>query len=269
MVVRDRRTMKPRSPAVLGILASALLLASCGGPSATNSDTLVFGRNKDAVTLDYAVAPDGNSLNVARSTAEGLTRYLPGSFDIGPSLATSWTESKDGKTWVFALRHGVKFHDGTPFDADAVKFNFDRWRLTANPYHNWGDFSYYASQFGGYPGTIADVTVLAPDRVRFRLTRPVAPLLVDFAMPSFSISSPTAVRSEGPDYFRHPVGTGPYELTEWVKDDHITLIFPILPPRCSRCSTATSTVGNIHNPTRFRRSAKTPGSRSIICRRTT
>lgn len=207
----------------IAVIVSAFVLAGCSGPPATGRDTLVFGRNKDAVTLDFAIAPDGNSLNVARSTAEGLTRYKPGSFDIEPALATAWIESKDGKSWVFILRHGVKFHDGTPFDADAVKFNFDRWRLLNNPYHKGGGFSYYASQFGGYPGTIKDVKVLAPDRVEFDLTRPVAPLLVNFAMPSFTISSPSAVRTQGADYFRHPVGTGPYELQEWVKDDHITL----------------------------------------------
>src|SRR4029077_13968464 len=104
-----------------------------------------------------------------------------------------------------------------------VKFNFDRWRLVGDPDHKGGGLSYYASQFGGVPGTIANVKVLAPDRVEFDLTRPVAPLLVDFAMPSFSISSPTAVKEKGSDYFREPVGTGPYEVSEWVKDDHITL----------------------------------------------
>ena len=223
MVIRHREIVSAGRSAAAFIAAVCALATGCGGAPTAGGDTLVFGRNKDAVTLDFAVAPDGNSLNVARSTAEGLTRYKPGSFDIEPSLATSWTESKDGKTWVFTLRHGVKFHDGTSFDADAVKFNFDRWRLVADPYHKWGDFSYYASQFGGYPGTIANVKVLAPDRVEFDLTRPVAPLLVDFAMPSFSISSPAAVKQRGPDYFRQPVGTGPYEVSEWVKDDHITL----------------------------------------------
>ncbi|HEY5094569.1 MAG TPA: ABC transporter substrate-binding protein [Candidatus Eremiobacteraceae bacterium] len=223
MVLHHLRIVAAGMRAAFVLFAVTLLNAGCGGPQTSAGDTLIFGRNKDAVSLDFALAPDGNSLNVARSTSEGLTRYKPGSFDVEPSLATSWTESKDGKTWIFTLRNGVKFHDGTAFDADAVKFNFDRWRFTNNPYHKWGDFAYYASQFGGYPGTIARVTVLAPDRVEFGLTRPVAPLLVDFAMPSFSISSPAAVKSQGENYFLHPIGTGPYMLTEWVRDDHITL----------------------------------------------
>jgi peptide/nickel transport system substrate-binding protein len=223
MVIRHRKFVNAGRGAARAIVAAGLLIAGCGAPPPTGGDTLVFGRNKDAVTLDFAIAPDGNSLNVARSTAEGLTRYKSGSFDIEPSLATSWTESRDGKKWIFMLRHGVKFQDGSAFDADAVKFNFDRWRLVGDPYHKGGGFSYYASQFGGFPGTIANVKVLAPDRVEFDLTRPVAPLLVDFAMPSFSISSPTAVKEKGSDYFRQPVGTGPYEVREWVKDDHITL----------------------------------------------
>jgi peptide/nickel transport system substrate-binding protein len=226
-----RQMVGRRFCAALAVLAFIASSAGCGGANGTGSagggangsDTLVFGRNKDSVNLDYAVATDGNSLNIARSTSEGLTRYRPGSFDVEPSLATSWTQSKDGRRWVFMLRRGVKFQDGTVFDAAAVRFNFDRWRLTTDPYHKWGDFSYYSSQFGGYPGTISDVKALGVDRIELDLTRPVAPLLVDLAMPSFSISSPTAVKAQGEDYFRKPVGTGPYQVTEWTKDDHMTL----------------------------------------------
>jgi peptide/nickel transport system substrate-binding protein len=187
------------------------------------SDTLVFGRNKDAVNLDPANAPDGMSLSVSHATMEGLVRYEKGSFKIAPSLATSWTSDRTGTKWVFSLRHGVKFQDGTPCDADAVKFNFDRWRLKNDPYHKWGDFVYYESQFGGFPGVIRDVKVLASDRVEFDFTKPSAPLLANLAMPSFSISSPSAIKSEGKNYAQHPVGTGPYQMVEWTKDDHITL----------------------------------------------
>ncbi|HEV2908816.1 MAG TPA: ABC transporter substrate-binding protein, partial [Candidatus Eremiobacteraceae bacterium] len=215
-----------RDRAALAALAAAALLACAGCAQHGNgSQTLVFGRNKDAVKLDPAVATDGMSLNVARATMEGLTQYSPGSFDIRPWLATSWTLSPDGRTWTFVLRHNVKFQDGTDFDATAVKTNIDRWRLKDDPLHVQlkGDYSYYQDQFGGLPGVIKDVRVLAPDKVQIVLTKPVAPMLANFAMPAFAMSSPAAMKSRGADYFREPVGTGPYEVTDWVKDDHITL----------------------------------------------
>src|SRR5579863_3413011 len=140
-----------------------------------------------------------------------------------PSLATSWTVDDTGTRWVFTLRKGVTFQDGTPFDADAVKFNLDRWRLKDDPYHVGGDFTYYESQFGGFPGVIKDVRVLSAGQVELELTKPLSPILADLAMPSFSISSPTAIKKEGEGYDQAPVGTGPYRVTEWVHDDHITL----------------------------------------------
>lgn len=202
----------------------ALLVAGCAGPNASG-DALVFGRNKDAVRLDPAVVTDGMSLNVARVTMEGLVSYAKDSFAIEPSLATAWTLSPDGKVWTFTLRHGVKFQDSTPFDAAAVKVNIDRWRLKNDPLHVLikGDYSYYESQFGGFPGVIKDVRVLAKDKIQIVLSKPVAPMLANLAMPSFAMSSPSAMRAKGEDYFREPVGTGPYQVVEWVKDDHITL----------------------------------------------
>lgn len=217
--------------AALMLAAFTINLTACGGVGSANAggkgSTLIFGRNKDAVRLDPAIVTDGMSLNVARETMEGLTRYGLGSFEIEPSLATSWSVSSDGKIWKFKLRHNVTFQDGTPFDAEAVKFNFDRWRLQNSPWHKLlqggMEYSYYESQFGGFPGTIADVRVLAPDQVEFVLTRAVAPFLANLAMPTFALSSPTAMKKLGENYFRQPVGTGPYQVAEWVKDDHITL----------------------------------------------
>jgi len=215
---------------VLAALVMALVACSGSGGgngSGDQSATLVFGRNKDAVRLDPAVVTDGMSLNVARVTMDGLTRYRLGSFEIEPGLATSWKTSRKGAVWTFKLRRNVTFQDGTPFDAAAVKFNFDRWRLRDNFYHKSlqgnSEYSYYESQFGGFPGTIRDVKVVAPDEVEFDLSKPVAPFLANLAMPAFSLSSPTAMKQKGADYFRQPVGTGPYQVTEWVKDDHITL----------------------------------------------
>lgn len=190
--------------AALLLSAAAIFIAGCGGGAADNGDTLVFGRNKDAVTLDPAIATDGMSLNVARVTMEGLTRYAHNSFAIEPSLAASWSLSPDGKVWTFTLRHGVTFQDGTPFDAAAVKTNIDRWRLKDDPLHVAirGNYSYYESQFGGFPGAITAVNVLAPDKVQIVLAKPVAPMLTNLAMPSFAMSSPTAMKRAGEDYFR-------------------------------------------------------------------
>ncbi len=192
-------------------------------PTAGVPDTLVFGRNKDAVTLDPAVSSDGISLTATHVIYEGLTRYKPGSFDVEPSLATSWSSSADGRMWTFHLRRGVRFQDGTPFDANAVKFNFDRWRDPHNPYHAWGFFTYYGGQFGGFPGRIAAVKATDPLTVEIDLRDPVAPLLANLAMPAFGIASPTALQKERERFAQQPVGTGPYAFVEWVRDDHITL----------------------------------------------
>ena len=203
----------------------AVFATGCAnGPAASSpADTLVFGRNKDAITLDPAVSSDGISLTTTYVIYEGLTRYKPGSFEVEPSLATSWSVRDSGRVWLFHLRHNVAFQDGTRLDASAVKFNFDRWRDPRNPFHAWGYFTYYGSQFGGFPGQITDVKTPAPDVVEIDLRAPVAPMLANLAMPAFAIASPAALQREREHYAQRPVGTGPYELVEWVKDDHITL----------------------------------------------
>ena len=217
--------MGARTVVICLTFAGVLLCAACSGAgNGAGSSTLVYGRNKDAVNLDPAFAPDGMSLSVVHNVLEGLVRYKAGSFAIEPALATSWSHDSSGTKWTFRLRRNVKFQDGTAFDAAAVKFNFDRWRLTSDPYHRGGDFSYYESQFGGFPGIIREVKVVSPDVVEIDLTKPSAPLLANLAMPSFSMSSPAAIEKEGEQYAQRPVGTGPYAVAEWVHDDHITLV---------------------------------------------
>jgi peptide/nickel transport system substrate-binding protein len=210
-------------------LIAFLALSGCGGSGSSqtggagNGPKLVVARVKDSVSLDPAQASDGMSLNVTQEIMKGLVDFKLGTFEIEPVLARSWQMSPDGRTWTFLLRSGLTFSDGTPIDAAAVKFNFDRWRLISSPYH--GDFSYpyYASMFGGFPGLVADVEAPKPDTVVFTLTRPFAPFLHDLAMPSFAIGSPKAIRDDLRGFAQHPVGYGPYVLSEWVKDDHVTL----------------------------------------------
>jgi peptide/nickel transport system substrate-binding protein len=207
----------------LGLLI-ALALTACGGGTSTGGNTpLIVARVKDAITMDPAEATDGMSLNITQEIVKGLVDFKVGGFTIEPAIAQSWTTGAGGKMWTFTLKKGLKFSDGTAVDANAVKFNFDRWRLVSNPYHGNFSYGYYASMFGSFPGLIADVRAPNATTVVFTLKRPFSPFLHDLAMPSFGISSPTAVRGDLQDYGQHPVGWGPYTLAEWQKDDHMTL----------------------------------------------
>jgi len=206
--------------------ALALFLGSCGGNvgnGAAGNATLVIARVKDAVILDPAQATDGMSLNLTQEMMKGLVEFKLGNFDVQPAIAASWKMNGGGLNWTFTLKKGLKFSDGTPIDAAAVKFNFDRWRLTKNPYHQNYPYGYYADMFGGFPGLIKDVATPNAQTVVFTLTRPLGPFLRDLAMPPFAIASPSAVRRDLAGFGTRPVGYGPYVLKEWVKDDHITL----------------------------------------------
>ncbi|MCZ0901390.1 ABC transporter substrate-binding protein, partial [Microcoleus sp. HI-ES] len=125
----------------------AVILSNCGTPSNTvsnNSPTpttpaavppgaLVYGAGGPPINLEPGNITDGNSVIVIDQIYNRLTDFKPGTVELEPSLATEWSSSKDGKTWTFKLRSGVKFHDGTDFDAEAVKFNVDRWWDAKNP----------------------------------------------------------------------------------------------------------------------------------------
>ena len=211
-----------RTASIALTLALGLVLVAAPATPAPQAQ-LIFARVKDAVDLDPAVATDGLSLNVTSLIMQGLVAFKPGTFDVVPAVASSWTTSKDGKTWTFRLRGNLKFSDGTPLDAEAVKFNFDRWRMPANPYRGNYQFSYYQAQFGGFPGLIVDVKADAPAQVTLKLARPFGPFLRNLAMPSFAFGSPAAIKADIVAFDHKPVGSGPYELREWVKDDHIAL----------------------------------------------
>jgi len=185
--------------------------------------TFVFGRGGDSVGLDPIQETDGESFKVAQQIYDTLVDYKPGTTDVIPALATDWEVSEDGKVWTMYLREDVNFHDGTPFNAEAVKFNFDRWLFEDNEYHIGGEFPYIRYQFGGFPGVFNEINVIDEYTVEFVLNTPQGPFLNNLAMVCFSISSPTAVKKYGEDYFKNPVGTGPFKFVEWKKDDRITV----------------------------------------------
>jgi len=128
-------------------------------------------------------------------------------------LAESWEASEDALTWTFHLRKGVTFHDGTPFNAEVVKFSYDR---VMNPEH-----SRVAAQF---QEGIKEVEVVDDYTVKFHLNFPnasfIAQLVADFRS---VIMSPAAVEKYGEDLAINPVGTGPFKFVEWRRDEQIVL----------------------------------------------
>ena len=193
------------------------LLAGCK-PQAAQPVTLVFAKG-DAVNLDPANVTDGESITVMNNIFDGLVRYKSGSTEVEPDLATSWETSPDGLVWTFHLREGVKFHDGTTFNADAVVFSLERQRDENHPFYQYGEWEYWGWCFG----EIAKTEKVDDYTVKITLSKPFTPFLSTMAMFTAYIVSPTNAEQLKDKALSNPVGTGPFKFVEWVRGDHITL----------------------------------------------
>jgi peptide/nickel transport system substrate-binding protein len=208
------------SPGWRPAIVLALAAGACGAAQTTSGgpgDRLVVARSTDAVSLDPARTNDIESLEVAEQVYGRLVRFAAGRLEPEADLATSWSVSDDGTIWTFELRPNVRFQDGTPVDAEAVVFSFERQILPEHPNHE-PDFAWTRSYHN-----IRRVRVAGPLRVQFEIDRPYAPFLANLAMGPAAIVSPTAVRKWGHEFGRHPVGAGPYRFVEWIPGDRITL----------------------------------------------
>ncbi len=207
--------LKRLFPVLLAVTVAAILVLPSFAQQ--TGGTLIIGRGADSVTLSYyaTAAPDSE---VLAHIAETLFRLTPDG-KIVPHLAESHSLSADGRTMTIKLRRGIRFTDGTPFDATAVKWNLDFFRNPAN-----------RIQFQFLVSEVTSVDVVDSNTVRISSGRAFVPLLAHLTHDFIGMHSPAAVERAGGmqapvgmPYGRAPVGTGPYVLKEWVRGDRLVL----------------------------------------------
>ena len=184
----------------------------------TPPGVLIVGQIAEPKSLDPAAVTAVNDFRILVNIYEGLTRYKSGTLEVEPSLATDWSISDDGTIYTFTLREGVSFQDGSPFNAEAVKFNFDRMLDENHPYYDTGPFP-----LSFFFGAVESTEVVDDLTVKFTLNAPYAPFLSNLAYPTGLIVSPTAVAANGKDFGRNPVGTGPFKFAEWRSNEAVVV----------------------------------------------
>src|SRR6476646_6228085 len=203
---------------VYGLACAALLAIG----TARAETTLVVSIAADPTGLDPEAVLNNTSGFVMATIYDGLIRYKPGTVEVEPGLAQSWDVSADGLTYTFHLRSGVKYQDGTPFNAPALIATLDRqlkksdpdYIGNSGPVENLADFTY---------GAVASYREINDSTVEFKMKEPSAALLASLAMVWNGVVSPTAAAKYGKDFRNHPVGSGPFIFREWRQRDQVVL----------------------------------------------
>ena len=231
------------------VLSVALLTASCGGDGGDRASktALVLAYASEPVVLDGARTRDVSASRVASQIFETLVKHERGTTNIVPWLARSWDTSADGLTWTFQLRSGVRFHDGTAFDAAAVCANFDRWHNARGVLQAEQLSGSWRMYFEGFATKdLPDVPeqsvyrsceARSGDTAVLTLTKPLPRMMSALAAWGFGMASPDALRRyeadrwsgtpprfEGTFGTEHPVGTGPFRFESWIRDDRLVLV---------------------------------------------
>lgn len=233
-----RTVRKLASLAAVGALA--LTTVSCAesersgdgeGGEGTGDSTFTFGAAGAPEMFDPLYATDGETFRVTRQMFQGLLGIEPGTAEVVPELATEWTSNEEGTEWTFTLRDDVTFHDGEPFNADAVCANFERM-------YDQNEAGQVAAEYWGYVmGSFAN----DPDGSLYQgceaadefeavvtISRSTSGFPTMLTLASLAMQSPAAMEAgdangieaqgEGfsfPDYAQNPVGTGPYQFVEY------------------------------------------------------
>lgn len=223
------------------LLAAAFALAACAptstaaptaspqltapsGPAATQVPVAnVAPGPKPGGTLTIALDQEPSGMDPHADLYETIPTIVGGVYNTlvyraedgsyVPGLATSWEASSDGLSYTFKLRQGVKFQDGTPFNAQAVKFSLDR-IVNPDTKSRWA---------AGLLGPFDSAEVIDDYTIKIKMKQPYPTLFDSLSQTWLCIVSPTAVNKWGKDYRLHQVGTGPFRMVEYVEKDHLTL----------------------------------------------
>lgn len=217
--------MKRKTTAILLSVVMALMAAGCGGAGGGNTpkdtsqsesesggnETLIVLTGSDASTFDPHFCTDSATEIFNKNIYNNLVRFNK-DMEIESDLAKEWSLSEDNLTWTFQLEEGVKFHDGTDFNAEAVKTTFER----------------VLNEDLGSPRrsvleAIQSINVVDDYTVEISTETPCGALLQQLCHPVAAIISPAAIEEYGEEISTHPVGTGPFKLTEWNTGESIVM----------------------------------------------
>lgn len=226
-----KRRFKPAYAFGAFALALTTVLAGCGSSSnseataqaASGSDTATASAPVQGGDFTYALATSPDTLDPRRSGLAVSVRVFGALYDtllvrnadgsLGPSLATEWEQSDDGLSYTLKLKEGVKFQDGTPFNAEAVKYNFD----------SIIDPETKAANALALLRPYKSSEVIDEYTIKLNLETASQAFLGNLSQGMLSIVSPTAAKEKGEDFGKNPIGTGPFKFVSWSENAEIKL----------------------------------------------
>ena len=232
------------------VVVLSLVAAGCSnnGDKGQIEQTLIFGTSGSPSRLDPAQVRELEAGRVIMQIFEPLLR-VDERYQLQPGLAQSWQASPDGRAWTFRLQPGVRFHDGTPFNAQAVCTNFERWYHFRGIQQSFAIALSWRDVFGGFAhrddptapteSLYRSCEARTEGEVVINLTKPSGRFITAMAAWPFSIASPDALRRyeadkvtgtpsgpvfEGTFGTEHPIGTGPFKFEQLVPNERVVIV---------------------------------------------